>query len=73
MTQAEKLKAVLADRGMDAIALARMMRISPGYMIGVTRGWAVLEPWMQEWAEKALGLEPGVLNDGGAGNIRPCE
>lgn len=63
MTQAEKLKAVLADRGMDEIALARMMRMSPGFMIGVTRGWALLNEGDQKWAEKLLGLEPGVLDD----------
>lgn len=66
MTQAEKLKAVLSDRGMDEIALARRMRISPGFMIAVTRGWAVLDAWHQAWAENLLGLEPGTLKDEGA-------
>ena len=72
MTQAEKLKAALADRLMDEITLARMMRISPGYLIGVTRGWAVLQDWEQKWVEETLGLEPGTLTDAGGQNVKEC-
>ncbi len=64
MTQGEKLKAAIAAAGTDEIALARRMRISPGFLIGVTRDWAELQAANRITAEVLLGLERGALIGG---------
>jgi len=66
MTQGEKLKAALDAAGMTEISLAKKMRdVSPGFLIGVTRGWATLEQWQRITVEVLLGLERGYLKEGG--------
>ncbi len=61
MSQAEKLKAALAAAGIDEIILARRMKVSPGRMVAVTKGWTELEQWERITAEVLLGLERGAL------------
>lgn len=75
MNQAEKLKAALTEaEGMDEIALARRMKVSPGRMVAVTRGWTELEQWERITAEVLLGLERGALKgDAPAMGLTPAE